>query len=94
MTIRTLMRLVATAALASALALPRAVVAADPGSATPPVDVQAWLAHLASMRAMGPNVGAHVTDCVAMHGSLAGMFGPNGMMVEGMSSMMSGTAGS
>ena len=43
------------------------------------------------MRAMGPNLGAHVTDCIATHGSMAGMFGPNGTMVQGMSSTMSGT---
>jgi hypothetical protein len=92
MTIRTLTRLAATAALASSLALPGAAFAAAPAPAAPPTDVQAWQAHLASMRAMGPNLGEHVTDCIATHGSMAGMFGPNGMMVQGMSSMMSGTA--
>ena len=27
--------------------------------------------------------GAHVQDCIAMHGSMAGLLGPNGEMVNG-----------
>lgn len=92
MKIRTLTRLAATAALGASLALPGAVLAADPGPATPPANVQAWQAHLAAMRSIGPNLGAHVAECIATRGSMARMFGPNGMVVQGTCSMMSGTA--
>ena len=91
MATRSVARLVASAALVGSLALPGAAFAADPAPTAPPTEVQAWQAHLTSMRAMGPNLGAHVTDCIATHGSIAGMFGPNGTMVQGMSSTMSGT---
>jgi hypothetical protein len=75
-------RLAATLALGAALAAPGMALAADPAPAAPPADVQTWQAHLDGMRAMGPGLGAHVRDCVAMHGSLKGLFGPNGMMVQ------------
>ncbi len=83
-------RLAAAVALAAMLALPGTSLAAEPAAAAPPADVVAWQEHLDHMRAMGPNLGAHVTDCVAMHGSMAGMLGPNGMMVQGMGTMMGG----
>lgn len=81
-------RLAAAAALASALALPATAVAADPSPTAPPPSVVAWQAHLEHMRTMGPNLGAHVADCVALHGSMAGMLGPNGSMVEMMAGGM------
>lgn len=74
-------RLACAAGLIAALALPGAALAADPGA--PPAPVVAWQTHLAYLQAMGPNLGAHVTDCIATHGSMAGLFGPNGAMVEG-----------
>jgi hypothetical protein len=64
------------------LALPGATLAA------PPADVVAWQEHLDHMQAMGPNLGAHVGDCIAMHGSMAGQLGPNGTMVQDMGGMM------
>jgi hypothetical protein len=77
-------RIIAAVAVATALALPAATVAARPAMAAPPADVIAWQEHLDHMRAMGPNLGAHVRDCVAKHGSMAGLLGPNGMMVTMM----------
>jgi hypothetical protein len=40
------------------------------------------------MQAMGPNLGTHVRDCIAMHGSMAGQLGPKGMMAQGTGGMM------
>jgi hypothetical protein len=79
-------RLAGAIALAASLALPTMALAASPTA--PPASVTAWQAHLDHMRAMGLTLGAHVKECVAMHGSMAGMMGPNGMMVEGMSGML------
>jgi hypothetical protein len=81
-------RLAATIAVAGMLALPAATLAADPALTAPPATVVAWQEHLAHMRTMGPNLGAHVGDCIGMHGSMAGQLGPNGMMVQGMGAMM------
>ncbi len=72
------------------IALPGATFAADPAAGAPPAAVVAWQEHLAHMRAMGPNLGAHITDCIEMHGSMDGLLGPNGMMVLGMDGMMGG----
>ncbi len=86
-------RLAAAVALAAVLALPGATLAAEPTPSAPPAPVIAWQEHLEHMRTMGPkgpNLGAHVRDCVAMHGSMAGLLGPNGMMVRGMGNMMGG----
>jgi hypothetical protein len=75
-------RLASTLALVSLLVLPNVTLAA-----APPVRVVTWQQHLAHMRAMGPHVGAHVTGCIAMHDSMAGWLGPDGMMVD-MAGMM------
>jgi hypothetical protein len=75
-------------ALAGALVMPGAVLAAKPDADAPPAPVVTWQKHLEHMRDMGPNLGSHVRDCVAKHGSMAGMMGPNGMMVERMAGMM------
>jgi len=77
-------------ALALAAAVPAAAVAASPEPGAPPADVQDWQEHLDHMRAMGSDPGSHISDCVAMHGSMAGLLGPNGMMVQGMAGMMGG----
>ena len=82
-------RLGAFLALATMLALPGATLAGEPAGSAPPAAVIAWQEHRDHMRAMGPNLGAHVTDCVSMHGSMAGLLGPNGRMVQGMGGMMS-----
>ncbi len=89
---RRLARLAALAALVGMLAVPAAALAADPSPSAPPANARAWQAHLDLMRAMGPNVGSHISDCVTMHGSMAGLLGANGMMVEGMAGMMAGEA--
>ena len=91
MTTRSVARLVGAAALAGALILPGTVVAADPVPQAPSAYFQASQEQLAQMRATGANLSAHVTDCVAMHGSTAGMLGPNGMVAGGTSGMTSGT---
>ena len=91
MTTRSVARLVGAAALAGALVLPGTVVAADPVPQAPSAYFQAWQEQLAQMRASGSNLSAHVTDCVAMHGSTAGMLGPHGTLAGGTSGMMSGT---
>ena len=90
MTTRTFARFVGAAALASALVLPGTVVAGDPVPQAPSAYFQAWQEQLAQMRASGSNLSAHVTDCVAMHGSTAGM-SPNGLVAGGTSGMTSGT---
>lgn len=74
-------RFALVAAVVTALALPTAAFAADPA---PPAPVVFWQTHLAQMQAMSGPLGAHVKDCVAMHGSMAGQFGPNGAMVSMM----------
>ncbi len=84
-------RLAAAVALAAVLALPGAALAVEPTPSAPPASVITWQEHLDYMRAMGPNLGAHVRDCVAMHGSMAGLMGLRGMMVQGMGGMMGGT---
>ena len=81
-------RLATAVALAAMLALPGATLAVEPTPSAPPESVIVWQEHLDHMRAMGPNMGAHVRDCVAMHGSMAGLMGSNGMMVQEMGGMM------
>ena len=81
-------RLATTIALTGILMLPSVTMAGEPPTSTPPGSVMTWQQHLDHMRAMGPNLGAHVRDSVAMHGSMAGMMGPNGMMAESMAAMM------
>jgi hypothetical protein len=77
-------RTAAAAALGFALAIPGTAVAGDP-----PEKVADWQAHLAFMREMGPNFGQHIQECIDMHGSMAGLLGPNGAMT----SMMAGHMG-
>ena len=81
-------RLAACVVLVALFALPGATLGADPAAGAPPATVVEWQEHLDPMRAMGPNLGAHITDCIEMHGSMAGLLGPNGMMVQGMAGMM------
>jgi hypothetical protein len=81
-------RLASSLALAAVLAVPGSALAADSNPAAPPANVAEWQAHLVHMRSMGGNLGEHVRDCVEMHGSLAGMFGPDGSMVEMMAGEM------
>jgi hypothetical protein len=81
-------RLAGGLALAAVLAVPGSALAADPTPAAPPANVTEWQAHLEHMRSMGGSLGEHVVDCVEMHGSLAGLFGPNGSMVEMMAGGM------
>jgi hypothetical protein len=81
-------RLVAAVALAVALALPGTAIAADPAPDGPPAAVTDWQGHLDHMRALDGNLGAHVRDCVEVHGSMAGMLGPNGSMAEMMAGGM------
>jgi len=81
-------RLAGALAVAAMLALPGATLATEPAASAPPAAVIAWQEHRDHMQAMGPNLGTHVRDCVAMHGSMAGQLGPNGMMAQGMGGMM------
>jgi hypothetical protein len=81
-------RLASALALAAALAIPGAVIAADSAPVGPPANVIEWQAHLEHMQSMDGNLGTHVRDCVGAHGSIAGMFGPNGAMVEMMAGGM------
>jgi hypothetical protein len=83
MTIR-LARLASAAVIGAALLIPGAAVAADPAPAGPPPSVVDWQVHLDHMQSMDGVPGDHVAACVAMHGSMAGMLGPNGSMVEMM----------
>ncbi len=78
------------AALGAALALPAATSAADPAPTAPSSDVAGWQARLDLMGAMGPNLGIHLSECIEVHGSLAGQLGPNGSMLGMMGSMMGG----
>ena len=81
-------RLAAAALLAVAFVIPGAALAADPDPAAPPAPVTEWQEHLDHMRAMDGNLGTHVQGCIEQHGSMAGLFGPNGAMVEMMSGGM------
>lgn len=81
-------RLVAAAILGAALALPAATLAADPTPSGPPPAVVDWQLHLDHMRSMGGNFGDHVAACVEVHGSMNGMFGPNGSMAGMMNGGM------
>ena len=81
-------RLAGTLAVAAMLALPGATLATEPAASAPPAAVIAWQEHRDHMQAMGPNLGTHVRDCIAMHGSMADLLGPNGRMVQGMAAMM------
>ena len=83
-------RLAAAVALGTVLTLPAATSAADPAPTAPPFDAEAWQAHLEIMRTMGPNLGTHLSECIELHGSLAGQAGPSGSMLEMMGSMMGG----
>jgi hypothetical protein len=77
-------RLAAAAVIGAALALPAVAFAADPVPAGPPAVVVDWQAHLDHMRSMDGAPGDHVAACADVHGSMAGMLGPNGSMVEMM----------
>jgi len=79
-------RLASAAAIAAALAIPGSAVAGEPTA--PPAAVTEWRAHLAHMQSMAGPLGAHVVDCIEMHGSMAGLFGPNGSMTGMMSGRM------
>jgi hypothetical protein len=81
-------RLALVLAAATALALPGAAVAVDTSPAAPPAPVVDWQTHLAHMQAMPASMGALVTDCIAMHGSMATSLGPNGSMIEMMGEMV------
>lgn len=81
-------RLFSAAALLAALAIPATAIAADPQPAAPPAAVVEWQDHLDHMGSMDGNLGAHVRDCVAVHGSMAGMLGPNGSMAGMMAGGM------
>lgn len=75
-------------AAAAALAVPGVAVAAGPNPVAPPAPVVEWQAHLAHMQAMDVNLGTHLVEtCIAQHGSLAKMLGPNGSMVAMMGEM-------
>lgn len=75
-----LARLVAVAAIGAALFVPAVAAAADPDPAGPPPAAVDWRVHLDHMRSMDGTPGDHVAACVAVHGSMAGMLGPNGSM--------------
>ena len=48
---------------------------------------------LAHMRSMGPNLGTHIQECIAVHGSMAQLLGPNGEMVDMATAMRAMAAG-
>ncbi len=76
-------------ALALAIGVPGGVAASSPDPVAPPASVEAWQEmrdHMLTMH--GPGLGSHVGECVAIHGSMAGLLGPNGAMVEEMGGMM------
>jgi hypothetical protein len=77
-------RFASAAVIGAALALPGGAFAADPEPVAPPAAVADWQAHLELMRSMDGNLGSHVRGCVEMHGSMAGLLGPNGSMAEMM----------
>lgn len=76
-------------AAAAALTLPGVAAAAGPSPVAPPAPVVDWQTHLAHMRAMDASLGTHLVEtCLARHGSLAQMLGPNGSMVLMMGEMV------
>jgi hypothetical protein len=77
-------RFASAAVIGAALVLPGAAFAADPEPVAHPAAVADWQAHLDHMRSMDGTMGSHVRGCIEMHGSMAGLFGPNGSMVEMM----------
>jgi hypothetical protein len=77
-------RLTAAAVVVAALALPAMAAAADPDPVGTPPAVIDWQVHLDHMRSMDGTPGDHVAACAEVHGSMGGMFGPNGSMVEMM----------
>ena len=77
-------RLASAALIGAALALPGAAFAATPEPVAPPATAADWQAHLDHMRSMGGNLGSHVRGCIEVHGSMAGLLGPNGSMAEMM----------
>jgi hypothetical protein len=77
-------RLTAAAVVVAALALPAMAAAADPDPVGTPPAVIDWQVHLDHMRSMDGTPGDHVAACAVVHGSMGGMFGPNGSMVEMM----------
>ena len=77
-------RLTAAAVAAAALALPAMAAAADPDPLGPPPAVIDWQVHLDHMRSMDGAPGDHVAACAEVHGSMGGMLGPSGSMVEMM----------
>ena len=79
-----IVRLTAAALVLAALALPAMAAAADPDPLGPPPAVIDWQVHLDHMRSMDGTLGDHFAACAAVHGSMSGMFGPNGSMVEMM----------
>jgi hypothetical protein len=83
-----IVRFACAVAVAAVLVVPASALAADK-----PVAVQTWQTHLAHMRSMGPNLGAHIQDCIAMHGSMAQLLGPNGEMVDAVAAMNAMAAG-
>lgn len=83
------LRVAGAAALATFLVLPASAGAVGPTPVAPPTPVVDWQTHLAHMRSMGDGAfGAHVQDCAAVHGSMGGLLGPTGTMVEMMGAMM------
>lgn len=83
---RTLRTLGPSLAVAAALLVPGVVAAADP--VAPPAPVVDWQIHLAHMQAMPGAFGGHISECVGLHGSAAGLLGPNGRMVDMMGEMV------
>jgi hypothetical protein len=82
-------RITLVLAAAAALALPGAAIAVGPTAVAPPAPVVEWQTHVAHMRAMDVNLGTHLVEtCIAQHGSLAQMLGPNGSMVLMMGEMV------
>ncbi len=73
-------RLTAAAVVVAALAIPAVAAAADPDPSAPPPAVVEWQVHLDHMRSMAGTPGDHVAACAQVHGSMSGMFGPNGSM--------------
>lgn len=78
---------VATAVIL-ALVVPAVALGAGPAPTAPPPPVVDWQTHLGHMQAMDGPFGTHLADCIAMHGSMAKLLGPNGMMVEMMGEMV------
>lgn len=77
---------IARTAFAAVLGLTLAI----PGTALaggPPENVTDWQAHRDFIKAMGSNFGQHIQECIDMHGSMAGLLGPNGEMTSMMAAM-------